>query len=1080
MSRPDIPPARWTQIEAIVDEAIDLPPDEREALIRQACGEDEELRRSVEEWLAACDHPSLVPDAPAAVFAAPLLTTGASTAGEQGAELQQLGPYRIVRELGRGGMGTVYLAERVDGELDRQVAVKVMRRGTGNDASLRRRFRDERQILARLEHPHIATLIDGGVTPDGRLFFVMQYIDGTPIDRYCDEKRLTIPDKLRLFLDVCAAVQHAHAKQVVHRDLKPGNILVTSDGQARLLDFGIAKLLEPASPTGPMHTRTGERLLTPEYASPEQIRGEPVTPASDVHALGVLLHRLLTGRRPFTRSARTSYELERAILDEEPTQPSDAVTDPTERRRLRGDLDAIVLTALRKQPAHRYADAGALAEEVDRHLKGLPVRARGRAPAYRLRTFAGRHRRILAAAGVGMILGATALAMSSRRLVPDDTSVLAIGRITDYRDGAGPESAAPLADMLATNLARTQGLAVVSASRMNELVRLTAGATHEAYLRAARLAGATELLSGAIYSTPGGELRLDLQRLDIASGTILGAHSATGANLFALADSTTVALAKEIGLAPPPGSITDVTTRSLTAYGHYVEGLRLFQSGATAAADSAFRAALVADSTFAMAALYYARNSGYQWRFASASAADREQYEARYARALRLAEKASDRERLMIRASYEVFHLSLEMSAVAETLAVRYPQEIDGHLMVGVGLVTQGRLREAIPHFQRIMAMDSVSFSAGGEGCAGCVAIDAMIEVQVLLDSMAAAEREARRWLALQPASADARSRLVQMLDGAGRYDEAMDLLRAGPFAGNTQDSVIALAKHWIRAGELNTADSLLIHWLGRVERPARGPLLYFHTIVLRNQGRLHDALATAKRLTAATAGRTVDGAAPLSAMVEAQMLFELGRFREAADVFGQVGRWRPNAQATSVQATLRTQALSMMAASLHAAGDTSRLMALADSLEREGERTSMFRPRDQHHFVRGLLHEAEGNAVAAVDEFERALSVPASDFSRVNLALADIHLREDRSREAIAVLRPATRGWFLETTNLHSSLTEVHEHLAEAYETAGAHDSAAVHWERVARAWEHADSTFAGRRLAAVRQAAKARSPSR
>ena len=423
---PDFPAERWGEIEAIVDQALEVMPDERDTFVRQACGGDDELRQAVDEWLAACDNPSLVPDTPAAVFGAQLLT-GPGADFEEAFEIEQIGPYRFKRELGRGGMGAVYLAERVDGELDRKVAVKLMRRGTGGDAGLRRRFRDERQILARLEHPNIASLIDGGVTPDGRLFFVMQYVEGVPIDRYCDEHALTVEDRLRLFMDVCAAVKHAHDNQVVHRDLKPGNILVTQLGQVKLLDFGIAKLLETTTPAE--QTKTGERLLTPEYASPEQIRGEPVTPASDVHALGVLLHRLLTGRRPFTRKARTPYELEQAILDEEPTQPSDVVTGSAERQRLRGDLDAIVLSALRKRPEDRYADAGAMAADVDRHLRGLPVLARGRAPGYRLRSFAGRHRRVVAATTAGMVLGATALAAYARRPVPDESSVLAIGRI---------------------------------------------------------------------------------------------------------------------------------------------------------------------------------------------------------------------------------------------------------------------------------------------------------------------------------------------------------------------------------------------------------------------------------------------------------------------------------------------------------------------------------------------------------------------------------------------------------------------------------------------------------------------------
>jgi tetratricopeptide (TPR) repeat protein len=409
------------------------------------------------------------------------------------------------------------------------------------------------------------------------------------------------------------------------------------------------------------------------------------------------------------------------------------------------------------------------------------------------------------------------------------------------------------------------------------------------------------------------------------------------------------------------------------------------------------------------------------------------------------------------------------MSEVAETLAVRYPQEIDGHLMVGISLVTQGKVREAIPHFTQILAMDSVSLATGADACAGCVAIDAMIEVDVLLDSMSGAERDARRWLALQPASANARSRLLQMLDGEGRHAEAMDLLRTGSFAGNTQDSVIALAKHWIRAGELETADSLLSHWLRRTRGPSRGPLLYFEAVVLRNQGRLREALAVARRLRSLTAGEGGGGAAPLSALVEAQILFEMGRFRESAALFDQVARWPAAGRPASVQATLRTQALAMMAAGIRAAGDTTGLATLADSLEREGEQSSLFRPRHQHHFVRGLLYEARGEDAAAMAEFERALVVPASDFSRVNLALAELYLKHNRPGDAVRVLKPASRGWFLETTNLHSSLTEVHERLAVALEASGARDGAAVHWSRVARNWAHADPLLVARRLTAA-----------
>ena len=1083
----ETPQDRWTRIEAVVDEALDLPADAREAFLRAACGEGQELRRAAEDWLVACADPSLFPDTAAAVFAAPLLSTGAGTAlsGNEPPETQHIGPYRLGRELGRGGMGTVYLAERDDGQLDRRVAIKLMRRGTGSDAHLRRRFLEERQILARLEHPHIATLIDGGVTPDGRLYFVMQYIEGVPIDRYCDDLKLPVEARLQLFLTVCAAVQHAHRHQVVHRDLKPSNILVTADGQAKLLDFGIAKFLEPASSQASDLTRTGERLLTPEYASPEQIRGDVVTPASDVHTLGVLLHQLLTGQRPFRRSTRTRHELERAILEDEPTQPSDAVTSPGERRKLRGDLDAIVLTALRKEPAQRYADAGQLAEDLDRHLKGLPVRARGRAPGTRLRAFARRNRVTLAAAGAGTLLGAAALAVSplrSRVSAPEanaTSAVLAIGRIVDYRDGAGSESAAPLVDMLATNLARTQGLAVVSAGRMYELVqRAGKDSANAQYVRAARLAGATEILTGAIYSAAAGGVRLDVRRESVASGTILGAHSATGADLFALADSATMRVVADLGLVAPTGSIADVTTRSLEAYRLYMVGLQLFFAGKRPEADSSFQAALRVDSTFAMAAYYSARASPYQWRFPSATSASREEFSGRFARALRLSANASDRERLTIRAYYEMFHLSPGTRPVAETLAVRYPREIDGHMMLGISTVMQGDLQAALAHYMRVLALDSASLRAASEGCAACAAMEGLIEANVMLDSLSDAERYARQWLDVQPGSLSARGRLVEVLDGQGRFAEAAALLRSGATASDREDSIVTVVKHWIRSGQLTTVDSLLRKSITRTSGPGRAALVYFHAVTLRHQGRYREALTAARRLRSMAGERGSGGAAPPSALVEAQTLFELGRLREASALFDSIGRWPATGQPASVQATFRVQALTMMAVSLHAAGDTGRLAALADSLERDGQRAFMFRPRDQHHFVRGLLHAARGNDSDAIKAFERALGSVRGDFSRANIELATIYLRQNRAREAIAILRPASRGWFLETTNLHISLAEVYELLARAHEVAGALDSAAVHWKRVADSWEFADAQLATRRSRAVAGVVRLRSP--
>ncbi|HUF09394.1 MAG TPA: serine/threonine-protein kinase, partial [Rhodothermales bacterium] len=343
-------------------------------------------------------------------------------------------------EIGRGGMGAVYLAERADGQFSKQVALKLVKRGMDTDEILRR-FRTERQILAGLEHPHIARLYDGGVTepgdvdPGGRPFLVMEYVDGRPVDAYCDAKRLSIDDRLALFQTVCEAVQYAHRNLVVHRDLKPSNILVSEDAagkpQVKLLDFGIAKLLAEDGDLSVPMTKTGARVMTPEYAAPEQVQGTAITTATDVYALGIVLFELLTGRRPYGTTGRRLADIKQVVLDTEPERPSSAVRKPTDRvqrdgttetitpeqisavrastadrlqRRLQGDLDVIVLKALRKEPERRYASAEALMEDIRRHRAGLPVSARPDTLDYRFRKFVKRHRFGVAAVAAFLIL----------------------------------------------------------------------------------------------------------------------------------------------------------------------------------------------------------------------------------------------------------------------------------------------------------------------------------------------------------------------------------------------------------------------------------------------------------------------------------------------------------------------------------------------------------------------------------------------------------------------------------------------------------------------------------------------------
>ena len=412
----------WRRIEALVESAADLAPDDRARLLDERCAEEPRLRDEVERMLAALDAGGDFLDR---ASWAPHHVLAEEDPGESSPWIgRRLGPYRIERFLGRGGMGSVYLARRDDGQFHREVAIKVLRFDQAGDEAIRR-FRVERQILARLSHPSLTDLLDGGTTEDGRPYLVMERIEGLPIDEYCDRHELSVEARLRLFREVCDAVRYAHRHLVIHRDLKPSNILVTDEGTPKLLDFGIAKLLDaPRFELVDRSTGTGWRPLTLHYASPEQVAGETITTASDVYALGVLLYRLLTGLSPYRLRPGQEHELVQAILEENPERPSDALTTtgaddgmagpktlprcglrPAQlRQRLRGDLDTILLVALRKQPERRYGSVEELADDIERHLASRPVSARPDTLLYKTAKLVRRH-----PLGVSAALGAAAL-----------------------------------------------------------------------------------------------------------------------------------------------------------------------------------------------------------------------------------------------------------------------------------------------------------------------------------------------------------------------------------------------------------------------------------------------------------------------------------------------------------------------------------------------------------------------------------------------------------------------------------------------------------------------------------------------
>jgi non-specific serine/threonine protein kinase/serine/threonine-protein kinase len=449
-------PVSDTQLERraseIFDAVVELDASERVAYLDHVCGYDPKLRGEVESLLESLEGTRTSELFPQLLRADEPLTLAAG---------ERIGPYTLVGEIGEGGMGVVFRATRDD--VGTTVALKLVRHGRLASPEQLRRFLLERRVLGRLQHHNIARLLDAGVTDSGLPYLVMEHVDGEPIDRYCDEHRLSVEERLTLFFDVCEAVHYAHRHLVVHRDLKPFNILVTREGVVKLLDFGIAALVEDGGRGDARITRTGLAMLTPEYAAPEQVKGEPVTTASDVYSLGLLLFELLTGERPFRSEHRTTPELLRAICEEEPKAPSEVVRrlasragDATEAsrveaiaearrtsparlaRRLVGDLDTIVLEALRKEPERRYCSAHELRDDIGRHLAGMPVRARADSLWYRSRKFVRRHKAVVAASAlvvVSLAAGATTTTVQARRA--DVARAEAEQRYRDVRSLAG-------------------------------------------------------------------------------------------------------------------------------------------------------------------------------------------------------------------------------------------------------------------------------------------------------------------------------------------------------------------------------------------------------------------------------------------------------------------------------------------------------------------------------------------------------------------------------------------------------------------------------------------------------------------
>ena len=740
---------KWDQVKEIFSQALERQPEDRSGFLRQACAGDDALRVEVESLLSSFDSASnFLEECPAA----DLLSAQAQLLTEKMAG-KRIGAYRILREIGQGGMAVVYLGERDDQNYRKQVAIKMVKPGIDTEQILHR-FRNERQTLATLDHSNIVKLLDGGSSEDGSPYLVMEYVEGPPIDHYCDENKLSIDGRLRLFCEVCSAVQYAHEKLVIHRDLKPSNILIASGGVPRLLDFGIAKLLNPDCFQTPLVTRTDWRPMTPEYASPEQIRGQAVSTATDVYSLGVLLFELLSGHRPFHSVGQSLLEMERIVCETDPEKPSvvirrtgqktsheggppTAITpesvsqqrglQPAElERRLRGDLDTIAMKALRKEPERRYASVAEFSEDIGRYLTGMPVKARKSTIAYRGGRFLQRHKESLAAALVMLALVA-AVAMWQVRRVSRQTAALApagnaqvqarrsvavlgFKNLSDRPDTAWVSTA--LSEMLSAELAAGEKLRTVpgeTVARMKIDLGLqdTEHLAPEALHPIRKNLGSEYVVIGSYFDLgkdSGGQIRLDLRLQDTAKGETLATVSETSseAQLLDLVNRVGRKLRDDLGVADV-SQVDAVGVRASIppnqdAMRLYSEGLARLRTFDAQGARDLLTRAVKSDPTYPLAHAELAK----AWMALGYNAKARDEAN----KALELSSKLSRQDHSLVEAGYYEVNKDWDKAIDAyQMLAKSSPDNIECGLALASAQIAGNRGRDALNTIAMLRAL---------------------------------------------------------------------------------------------------------------------------------------------------------------------------------------------------------------------------------------------------------------------------------------------------------------------------------------------------------------------------------------
>ena len=704
--------ARWERLNVLFHEATALDPSRRQTFLDNACADDAALRSEVENLITAHERADQFIETPVIAIHEvwPDRDADEVTPGKL------LGPYRILSPIARGGMGAVYLAERADGQYQQRVALKVIKPGMDVDLMLRR-FRAERQILASLEHPNIARLLDGGTSDDDLPYFVMEYIAGAPINQFVKSRALAVAERLHLFLAVCDAVAHAHRRGVIHRDIKPANVLVTPEGVPKLLDFGIAKALSPDVPgsTAPI---TGLRLLTPEYASPEQIEGQTATVASDVYSLGVVLYELLTGGSPYHPRSRDPLDVADAVRTTVPERPSASVPRIV-RRQLQGDLDTIVLVALRKEPERRYQSVEDMAGDIRRHLHGLPIAARPDSVGYRTSKFLQRNRPAVIAASAAVVV--TSLVGSGVLVLRPDREASLLGGPLAERDGivvsrfsdqqGDTVLAAAISEAFRIDLTQSPFVRVLTPVQVRAaLERMKHSGTTIPDDSVARdvavREGAKAYVSGSIARV-GGSYAINVQLTNAEGGEALSAVRETAndsTQLIAAVGRASRTLRQRLGeslrdLRDMP-TLEKATTASLPALRKYTEGNRLYVNGDRAGAIKLFEEAVALDSGFASA------HSGIAGAYGSMAEPGRAVVA--QMRALAHADRLPFKERgiLIARAAYARNDYQETIGEYSRLLE-RYPTDVPVLNNLALALRDVRRFAEAEALWKRAVAVDS-------------------------------------------------------------------------------------------------------------------------------------------------------------------------------------------------------------------------------------------------------------------------------------------------------------------------------------------------------------------------------------